>query len=158
MSIIPDDIIKMVQNFFEKFSSYSSSNYKEDILKSVSADEKADLEELFQNTEDFYLERAKLLKSNQASYEYLKTEYLSTWEKENPDTTEEQREVAIEDFDRLISEGLLREVEELRKDGRQTNMADIDFGDDADYYEEITSEKPQKDINQQMEKNGNESI
>ena len=84
MDYVPQKVKDLFIEFFKKCSLFKGKDYKKEILNiTVDEEERMDLEELFQATEDFYAEREALQASGLPPHAYLEREYLKIWEQEH---------------------------------------------------------------------------
>ena len=126
MNYIPQKVKDLFIKLFEKFTNMSESQYKEEILELASEkDEKQDLEELFQSTSDYYHEQYKLELSGKTPSEYLQDLYLEVWKEQNPNATDEDICKSLEDFNEILSDGIINSVEMLIKDGLENRELDL---------------------------------
>lgn len=88
MDYVPQKVKDLFIEFFKKCSLFKGKDYKKEILNiTVDEEERMDLEELFQATEDFYAEREALQASGLPPHAYLEREYLkfgnkNIWERQ----------------------------------------------------------------------------
>ena len=102
MDYVPQKVKDLFIEFFKKCSLFKGKDYKKEILNiTVDEEERMDLEELFQATED-----------------YLEREYLKIWEQEHLGASEEDRRKAVEEMNAILSESIIIEMDALIKDGQ----------------------------------------
>ena len=119
MDYVPQKVKDLFIEFFKKCSLFKGKDYKKEILNiTVDEEERMDLEELFQATEDFYAEREALQASGLPPHAYLEREYLKIWEQEHLGASEEDRRKAVEEMNAILSESIIIEMDALIKDGQ----------------------------------------
>ena len=112
MDYVPQKVKDLFIEFFKKCSLFKGKDYKKEILNiTVDEEERMDLEELFQATEDFYAEREALQASGLPPHAYLEREYLKIWEQEHLGASEEDRRKAVEEMNAILSESIIIEME-----------------------------------------------
>lgn len=95
----------------------SSNSYKEDILNLAENQEEIDdLNELFASTEAFYAERNLIADSGKTPYDYMMDLYMANWRAENPNATKEEEKHAVQEYDQILSDGLISELDAFQKD------------------------------------------
>ncbi len=117
MNYIPQKVRELFINLFERFSALDESQYKEEILKIASDEEVEDLKDLFQSTSDYYEEQRRINESGKTPSEYLFDLYIEEWKNQNPNATGEEEKAAIEDFNTLLSDEILKSADKLIEDG-----------------------------------------
>lgn len=119
MTLLPKSLIDKLREFLNLFTTqgFKGSDYRESILNLAESDEeKADLEELFKNTSDFYSEKLKIKESGLNPSDYLKNLYLKTWKEENPEASEEELKQAELEYEEVLSDAVIKELEALDKE------------------------------------------
>lgn len=142
MTLLPKSLIDKLREFLNLFTTqeFKGSNYKENILNLAESDEeKSDLEELFKNTSDFYSERLKIKESGLDPSDYLKNLYLKTWKEENPEASEEELKQAELEYEEVLSDAVIKELEALDKESTSADSENI-----FDYTEDDESEETLK--------------
>lgn len=142
MTLLPKSLIDKLREFLNLFTTqeFKGSNYKESILNLAESDEeKSDLEELFKNTSDFYSERLKIKESGLDPSDYLKNLYLKTWKEENPEASEEELKQAELEYEEVLSDAVIKELEALDKESTSADSENI-----FDYTEDDESEETLK--------------
>lgn len=134
MTILPKSLIDKLREFLNLFTTqeFKGPNYKERLLNlAESEEEKSDLEELFKNTSDFYSERLKIKESGLDPSDYLKNLYLKTWEEENSDASEEELKQAELEYEEVLSDAVIKELEALDTESISEDSENIfDFVED----------------------------
>lgn len=144
MTLLPNSLIEKLREFLNLFTTpkFKGSNYKEIILNLAESDEeKSDLEELFQNTSDFYAEKSKIKESGLNPSDYLKDLYLKTWKEENPGASEEELKQAELEYEEVLSDAVIKELEALDKESISDDSENIfDFVDENETEDSIKPE------------------
>lgn len=118
MNIIPLAVRKLFAEIFQKLGFSNGSDYRQAFLdEAESEEEREDLKELFQSTDDYYAERQKLIASGKQPGEYLKDAYMEAWAEQNPNAGDEERKHAEANFYQMLEDGALKELEGLQDDG-----------------------------------------
>lgn len=116
--IIPKQIKELFRVLFLNFSSEPNSAYKQRIFKEVENDEeRKDLEELFQSTEDYYKTHEEIEKSGNNAADYLFHYYMEKWDIENPQASERERKQAVSDYEEIIGKAAVFALDKLEEDG-----------------------------------------
>ncbi|MCM1140638.1 MAG: hypothetical protein NC453_18865 [Muribaculum sp.] len=126
MKSIPDTLKNLLHDFMRLFSSdeYKGKDYKSKLLQTAQDDEeRQDLQELFQSTADFYAEKKAISDSNTSPSDYLLNLYISSWKEWHPDATYDEIKAAKKEYEIIVSEGIIQELENLKDDS--TAVEDI---------------------------------
>lgn len=119
MRSIPRKIKELLHKFMQLFTSeeFAGDDYKTKLLQAAQNDEeREDLQELFQSTADFYAQRKAITESGMAPGEYLLDQYMSAWKEEHPDATADELKAAKKEYENIISQGIMQELDNLQND------------------------------------------
>lgn len=119
MKSIPDTLKNLMRDFMRLFSSdgYNGDDYKSKLLQLAQDDEeRQDLQDLFQSTEDFYKEKKAISDSKMSPSDYLLNLYISAWKEEHPNATDDEIRIAEKEYETIISDGIIQELENLKED------------------------------------------
>lgn len=134
MNLIPSAVIEKLRELLNIFTSvkFKGSNYKEGLLELAETDEeKADLQELFQNTDDHYSEKEKIKKSGLRPSEYLKNMYINSWKEEHPNASHQEIREAERQYEDILADGVIQEL----------NALELDVSDQEIIIPDITEEE-----------------
>lgn len=118
MSIIPKQVRDLFREYFIKFSSEKETDYKLIILNEAeNEEERKDLEELFQSTENYYKTREEVVRSGKNPAEFLFDYYMKQWDLEHPNASVEVRKQAIAEYEEIVANAAVIGLEQFEKDG-----------------------------------------
>lgn len=140
-----DNLKELLKKFIQLFSSsnYSGINYKEQLLAEAKNDEeRKDLEELFEATEDFYAEKEKIRQSNMTGSEYLQSLYIESWKESNPNASKEDIKNAVKEYETILSEGVIKELDWMKQESQQNSLHTMDEADNSAKIDSTEQEKP----------------
>lgn len=119
MDIIPRRVRDLFKDYFIKFSSKEDADYKLMILSEAeNEEERRDLEELFQSTEDYYNTKEDIIRSGKNPAEFMFDYYMEQWDLENPNASEEERKQAIAEYEEIVANAAVIGLEQFEKDGK----------------------------------------
>ena len=121
MASIPEKLKELLHGFMQLFSSddFKGKDYKSKLLDLASDDEeREDLQELFASTAEYYAEREAILKSQMPAPDYLLNLYMTTWKEEHPDASESEVKEVLKEYENILSEGVIKELENLKNDSQ----------------------------------------
>lgn len=119
MDIIPRRVRDLFKEYFIKFSSEEKVDYKLMILNEAEdEEERKDLEELFQSTEDYYKTKEEIVRSSKNPAEFMFDYYMRQWDSENPNASEEERKYAIAEYEEIVANAAVIGLEQFEKDGK----------------------------------------
>ena len=119
MNIIPKQVRDLFREYFIKFSSEKETDYKLIILNEAeNEEERKDLEELFQSTENYYKTREEVVRSGKNPAEFLFDYYMKQWDLEHPNASVEVRKQAIAEYEEIVANAAVIGLEQFEKDGK----------------------------------------
>lgn len=136
MKSIPEVLKNLLHEFMQLFSSdeYKGTDYKSKLLEAAqNEEERQDLQELFQSTTDFYAEKKAISESNMSPSDYLFNLYISSWKEEHPNASENEIEKAKKEYENIISDGIIKELDNLKDDSNNIDVIlnRLDCDDDS---------------------------
>ncbi|MBD5415467.1 MAG: hypothetical protein HDR46_04175 [Bacteroides sp.] len=133
MNLIPKAVIDKLRELINLFTSdkFKSTNYKDELLVLAESDEeKIDLKELFQNTDDYYNEKKRINESGLTPSEYLKNLYLSSWKEEHPEASAEELRAAENEYEEILADAVIKELDALASDASEQAIIIPDIAED----------------------------
>lgn len=119
MDIIPRRVRDLFKDYFIKFSSKEEVDYQLMILNEAEdEEERKDLEELFQSTEDYYKTQEEIVRSGKNPAEFMFDYYMKQWDLEHPNASVEVRKQAIAEYEEIVANAAVIGLEQFEKDGK----------------------------------------